>query len=89
MPKCKCKYINNAKVSMSPLKASHNTTANPKYSNIAEAQENCLEISLMIMTGVLKEEMTTPPSSKKKMVEENNSQLTPKRNLRKARKQKR
>ena len=50
--------VNKSQGNMAPPEPSYPTTARPKYSNIAEAQENNLKINFMRMTKVLKEEMS-------------------------------
>jgi len=54
MPRCQPK---NTIKALFPLELSHPTTAGPKYSNIAEAQEKDLKTNCIEMIEVLSEEM--------------------------------
>lgn len=55
MPKCQCKNtINNIQaINMSPAEPSYHVAARPKYSNVAESQENDLKINFMVMIEIL------------------------------------
>jgi hypothetical protein len=63
---CHCKNtINNSQDSMFPSEPSNSTTAGPKYSNIAEAQEKDFKTSCVEIIKVLKEEMNKSLDSRK------------------------
>ena len=70
---------------MSPSKS---MAARPKYSNVAESQENDLKTNFMVMIEVLKEEIKKTPlnTSRKSTTKNWRKSINPLKNVKKAKK---